>query len=144
MLGQYTWPGNVRELKNVIAQACILAERGLVEPEHLPPRIVESAEYTAPLWPEPAPERVHVPHNGGGGTPAEARTIGYDGMAPSPEGVFFPVGASLEDVQKAYTLKTLQHCGNNKTRAAKTLKVSRKTLYDKLLRWGVMSRTPSG
>ena len=34
-LVRYPWPGNVRELKNAVERAAILAERGLVRPEHL-------------------------------------------------------------------------------------------------------------
>jgi two-component system nitrogen regulation response regulator GlnG len=36
-LRRRTWPGNVRELRNVVEQAAVLARRGLVEPQHLPP-----------------------------------------------------------------------------------------------------------
>lgn len=32
----YGWPGNVRELKNVIEQASILNEDGIIKPHHLP------------------------------------------------------------------------------------------------------------
>ncbi len=32
----YPWPGNVRELKNVMEQASILNEDGIVKPQHLP------------------------------------------------------------------------------------------------------------
>ena len=140
LLSHYAWPGNVRELKNVMAQACILAERGRIEPEHLPPRILETEVAVEPPPVREPAAAMAVPGNGGG-APVEAAAMAYEGVGASREGVFFPVGASLEDVQKAYTLKTLQHCGNNKTRAAKTLQVSRKTLYDKLLRWGVMTRS---
>ncbi len=65
---------------------------------------------------------------------------GEDGAPALPktveDGLFIPVGTTLEDVQRAFTLKTLQSCGNNKTQAAKLLNVSRKALYDKLVRWG--------
>ena len=32
----HTWPGNVRELRNVLERAAILADGGLITPEHLP------------------------------------------------------------------------------------------------------------
>jgi DNA-binding NtrC family response regulator len=51
------------------------------------------------------------------------------------DGVFIPVGASLDEVQKAYVMKTLEFCSHNKTHAARMLGVSRKTLYEKLRRW---------
>ena len=32
----YSWPGNIRELKNVLEQASILNENGIIKPHHLP------------------------------------------------------------------------------------------------------------
>ncbi len=33
---KYTWPGNVRELRNALERAVVLAEKGWIEPGHLP------------------------------------------------------------------------------------------------------------
>src|SRR5262245_9650638 len=33
-LTEYHWPGNVRELRNILERASILAEGGLITPEH--------------------------------------------------------------------------------------------------------------
>lgn len=41
MMG-YQWPGNVRELINVLEYAFVVCPRGLIEPEHLPPRLLGS------------------------------------------------------------------------------------------------------
>jgi PAS domain S-box-containing protein len=35
----HPWPGNVRELKGVLEYAFVLAEKGLIHPEHLPPTV---------------------------------------------------------------------------------------------------------
>lgn len=35
----YGWPGNVRELENVMERAVLLADDGVLTPEHLPPEI---------------------------------------------------------------------------------------------------------
>lgn len=122
-LRAYDWPGNVRELKNVIAQACLMAEDGRLAPEHLPPRIARCARSAgadqARVSDEPPTD----------GAPHAANA--------DPDGVFVPMGLSLDDVQKTYILRTLTRCANNKTQAAKVLGVSRKTLYDKLVRWGI-------
>jgi two-component system nitrogen regulation response regulator GlnG len=49
-LRRRSWPGNVRELRNVVEQAAVLARRGQVEPQHLPPsgRYESSAAGTPP------------------------------------------------------------------------------------------------
>ena len=35
----YNWPGNVRELKSVLEYAFVIGEDGLIEPDHLPPKL---------------------------------------------------------------------------------------------------------
>jgi len=42
------------------------------------------------------------------------------------------VGTSLPEMEKALILATLRHCGENKRRAAEILKISLKTLYNRL------------
>ena len=39
MLSAYPWPGNARELRNAVAQAGVMAERGLIDVEQLPERV---------------------------------------------------------------------------------------------------------
>jgi DNA-binding NtrC family response regulator len=36
VLKEYNWPGNVRELRNIIERAVLIAEGGVIRPEHLP------------------------------------------------------------------------------------------------------------
>ena len=43
-LSEYEFPGNVRELQNVLERACLLADDGLIHPDHLP----MSAQTTTP------------------------------------------------------------------------------------------------
>ena len=45
----------------------------------------------------------------------------------------------LREVQRRYVLHVLELCGGNRTDAARVLGLDRKTLYRKLLRWGVSS-----
>ena len=45
--------------------------------------------------------------------------------------------APLEEVERRYILRVLEACQGNRTDAAKILGLDRKTLYRKLLRWGV-------
>ena len=42
ILARYPWPGNIRELENVLGNACMMAESGLIDVNDLPPNIVHS------------------------------------------------------------------------------------------------------
>ena len=44
---------------------------------------------------------------------------------------------TLEEVERRHVLRVLAACDGNRTDAAKMLDLDRKTLYRKLLRWGV-------
>jgi DNA-binding NtrC family response regulator len=59
------------------------------------------------------------------------------GTMQREDGVFIRMGVPLDEVQRICILKTLAYCANNKTRAARMLGVSRKTLSDKLNRWAI-------
>lgn len=49
ILKRYDWPGNIRELKGVIESAANLAEKGIIEPDHLRlPESVLKTKTTAP------------------------------------------------------------------------------------------------
>ncbi|MCA2978092.1 MAG: sigma-54-dependent Fis family transcriptional regulator, partial [Myxococcaceae bacterium] len=49
---------------------------------------------------------------------------------------------SLEELEKRYVLKVLEAFGGNKTQAARTLGIERKTLYRKLEAWGRADAQP--
>jgi DNA-binding NtrC family response regulator len=56
------------------------------------------------------------------------------GQTPSPtaDAVLIPVGMPLDEVERRIILSTLARSDNNKTRAAETLRISLKTLHNKL------------
>jgi transcriptional regulator of acetoin/glycerol metabolism len=47
---------------------------------------------------------------------------------------------SLDEIRRRHVTKVLEACGGNRTNAAQVLNIDRKTLYRKLLRWGLASR----
>jgi transcriptional regulator of acetoin/glycerol metabolism len=47
---------------------------------------------------------------------------------------------SLDEIRRRHVTKVLEACGGNRTSAAQVLNIDRKTLYRKLLRWGLASR----
>jgi two-component system response regulator HydG len=52
-----------------------------------------------------------------------------------------PVQMSLEDLERIHILRCLGHFDGNKTRAAQSLGITIKTLYNKLHRYGILDKT---
>ncbi|HUS30810.1 MAG TPA: sigma-54 dependent transcriptional regulator [Kofleriaceae bacterium] len=57
--------------------------------------------------------------------------------SPAHSGGEVPELLTLEEVERRHVLRVLEACNSNRTDAAKILGLDRKTLYRKLLRWGV-------
>lgn len=106
ILSAYNWPGNVRELRNTMEKMVVLTRRNRLTPRDIPPVIMESCEAAG----------IRVPSSG--------RHPGGDGAG------------SLADAEKTMILKVLARSGNNRTRAAKELGISRRTLHRKLKQYG--------
>jgi two-component system response regulator HydG len=56
---------------------------------------------------------------------------------PNLSGHDLPELLTLEEIERRHVLRVLEACNGNRTDAAKMLDLDRKTLYRKLLRWGV-------
>jgi transcriptional regulator with PAS, ATPase and Fis domain len=106
-LCHYDWPGNVRELRNTIERGVILAGEGELGVQHLPPGFGRNATHST------GAELAHDPSAG-----------------DNP--VVLAVGTTVEEGERRLILRTLQSTGGNKTRAAEVLRISLKTLHNKL------------
>jgi len=117
VLTSHDWPGNVRELQNVIERAVILAgESQVVEPAHL----CLTGTPSQPLSQPPPPPDVS---SAAGEKPAH-----------------FP---PLHELEKRHILAALEHCGNNRTQAARILDISVRTLRNKLAEYRNHSSHPT-
>jgi two-component system, NtrC family, response regulator AtoC len=125
----YSWPGNVRELRNVTERAALLADGPVIEQEH--------------ILLEPDPE---MPHDS---MPSdyddqEAPTGIYNAL-PTPPNVPNLLGASAastspgdeRELEKQRVMAALDTCGGNQTRAAEVLQVSRRTLINRMIEFGL-------
>jgi transcriptional regulator with PAS, ATPase and Fis domain len=101
----YAWPGNVRELQNAMERAALMSRGGIILPEHLPARVVREASAA------PAPTPIPPP-------PAQT--------GPTK---------TIEDMEREAIERALQEHGHNRTRAAKALGISRRTLIYRLRRY---------
>jgi two-component system, NtrC family, response regulator AtoC len=116
---EHAWPGNVRELQNCIERAVILVEAAQkIEPDDLGliptvPRgaVAQTARSTVAALPE------------------HPSSIGAEsGPANSAVGQSIP----LEELERQHILEVLRRNGGNRTQAATVLKISIRTLRNKL------------
>jgi len=104
----YHWPGNARELRNILERAAILCEGGLITAEHLSLQVAPRA--VAP-------------------TLAEAAVVAA-AARPAPPG-------DLTSMERAMIEQALQHARFNKSKAARTLGLTRQQLYVRMRRYGL-------
>ncbi|HEX8887837.1 MAG TPA: sigma 54-interacting transcriptional regulator [Pyrinomonadaceae bacterium] len=108
---EYDWPGNVRELENAIERAVIIASGRSIELDDLPEAISRRVlDERATL----RRERVEAASAG--------RAVQLEINVP----------ATIDDIERKAIEATLDYTGGDKTRAARTLGIGRKTLYRKL------------
>ncbi|HZN55309.1 MAG TPA: sigma-54 dependent transcriptional regulator [Candidatus Polarisedimenticolaceae bacterium] len=113
LLLAHSWPGNVRELKNALERSALLAAGRQILPEHLPVEVQRSAG------------AIPVPT-------VAAAASGNGGGAEVGEVVSLPVGTSMDHAEREMIRTTLLHTSGNKTRAAKILGISLKTMHNKV------------
>jgi two-component system, NtrC family, response regulator AtoC len=101
-LQHYGWPGNVRELENILERAAILAGNQLIQPQHLPADIGQHATHAAA------------------------------DMAAPAETNMLSIPRTTEAMERRLIMQALDACQGNKTRAAKLLEISERSLWNKL------------
>ncbi len=128
LLTRYHWPGNIRELRNVMDRAVVLCNKDVIEPQHLPgDKMAVLATAASETEAQPA-----VP---GRPTTASATTEAQVAPAPpaSPASVFSPdARGEIEAIKQA-----LDKSAGNQTEAARILGISRRTLINRLDRYGL-------
>ncbi|MEI6232228.1 MAG: sigma-54 dependent transcriptional regulator [Planctomycetota bacterium] len=120
LLKRYDWPGNVRELRNAIEHAHLLSIGSELEPEALPDDILQSAGL--PL-----------------STPITSHGVeSVQSKLPSGEdAITLPLSMKMDDVEQRFILAVYEKARGNKTQAAKLLGIGLKTLYRKLVKYGL-------
>jgi DNA-binding NtrC family response regulator len=109
LLQRYGWPGNVRELANAIERAVILC-RGNV------------------LLPSAFEDQLREP----GGPVTLAPTAVSIGAEPRTPSAAEPLPFDLDEIERRAIARALEATGGNRTRAAKLLGISERTLRNKL------------
>ncbi|KWT92855.1 sigma-54 interaction domain-containing protein [Candidatus Magnetominusculus xianensis] len=115
------WRGNVRELRNVMTRVATLLPRGTkqVLPIHVTPHLEDI---------EPQPGE-HVNEQDRQHDRAHSGSLEHES---GRDAIFIPIGTSLDDAEDQIIRETLRHTGNNRTKAAKILRIGIRTLRRKL------------
>jgi DNA-binding NtrC family response regulator len=114
----YDWPGNIRELRNCIEGLVVLSRGATIRADDLPGKL-RGPGGTVPESREPERE--------GGAAPAEpSRTLG--------------AATTIRDAERRLIEDALRRTNGCKTKAARLLGISRRTLHRKIARYGVHER----
>jgi two-component system response regulator HydG len=116
VLMEYKWPGNLREMNNVIKRAALLTNKGLIGPETLPKEIVFQSKFN--LTDDTT-------------TTTTGQSATYKTM---PE---LKTAALSAEYQKI--LEVLREVNYNKSKAAMILNIDRKTLYNKVKSYNLLT-----
>ncbi len=108
LLLRYTYPGNIRELRNIVERCVILCDQdGYILPDHLPDQILQLRGQT-PL------------------------AVGSDALSAPGS-----LREAVEAFESGFIRNALAACNGNQTRAAGELGIARRTLIEKINRYGI-------
>jgi len=111
---RYSWPGNLRELRNVIRRAVLLTQGKLVKKETLPHEIIFEKREEAVLAQNTRPAQ------GNNEQPSDLKSL-------------------AEKTERELIIQTLIKVNYNKSKAASLLKIDRKTLYNKMKLYKILT-----
>ena len=117
---RYSWPGNVRELSNAIESAVTFGRTSRIRLKDLPEAVRQNQPDAAPRRPDDA--------------------AGLDPQAPSAREPAALSPKTFDETERELIERALQTAGHNKTYAAELLKISRKKLYARLAKYGLLNQ----
>jgi DNA-binding NtrC family response regulator len=123
LLMRHSWPGNVRELGNAVERAVILSRGGVLQPEVFQ-GVLEAVSIRPATLPPIA--GIVTPHS-----PPVANRSQAAGAESAPSGGA-PDSYNLDDLERVAIQRALGATGGNRTRAARLLGISERTLRNKL------------
>ncbi len=140
-LRAYDWPGNVRELSNVVIRLVIAARDQMVTESE----VIDALHHTAldpqtqtagTVASDPDALAESVYDDARGDTPmrpASPESPEVDGS----DAAGITAGRTIIDVERDLIVATLEQTRGNRTKAAKLLGISRKSLYNKIRSYGL-------
>jgi two-component system, NtrC family, response regulator HydG len=128
---RHPWPGNVRELMNAVERGVVLSRGDYLDEEE--PSLLMPESSAGRAAPPPLPSSASVGTPALPGDPAAATVISHEAVAGNAG-----TASSLEEVERETILRTLAAASGNKSEAARRLGITRRTLHQKLRKYGMM------
>jgi two-component system, NtrC family, response regulator AtoC len=133
LLENHTWPGNVRELKNAIERAVTLCSDDAIDAAHLAPHGIGFGPSGMGgggmgARPPPLPPLPTMP------LARDPRTS--PDLSTSDLGLHEDARLATRALEQRRIAEAMERCGGNQTRAAKLLRISRRTLVTRLTEYG--------
>lgn len=126
----YQWPGNVRQLENVIKRLVLLSSENIVKLD-IVKSVLEFEEYN-----KLSIQKNEFIDDMKAKTPPAAEAASFtDVLIGDSEGV-----KTLDEVEKEYIEKMLNHFDFNISTTARAINVSRKTMHNKLKKYNIAIR----
>jgi two-component system response regulator HydG len=122
----YVWHGNLRELKNVVKRATLLSDTDVIEARTIP---FEVSNFIKLQFDGGTPEPTFP---GGTQVPQAEHNIAYQPAVTRPVIKESGLKGAGIDAEYEIILEALKRVNFNKSKAAKLLKIDRKTLYNKI------------
>ncbi|MFH1061315.1 MAG: sigma-54 dependent transcriptional regulator [Candidatus Omnitrophota bacterium] len=111
LLMKYSWPGNIRELENVLQRAIVLAEKDIITKQDLP------------FYIQCLDNEIKI----------ETESVDFS------KSLIETVKDIVDDVEKQIIIKALKKTNWNRTEASRLLKISRKSLFNKMKRCNLLA-----
>ncbi len=145
VMQRYSWPGNIRELKTMLERAVVMAQGQAIEPLHLPLdkmlHPLENSRSRAGRSPLSQLRKLLRPSTAETDDHPKAPASPPKGSAPEAHRAEVRRAearpAESRTPEEERILEALRETGGNQTRAAKLLGISRRTLLNRLDRYGI-------
>jgi len=140
-LTAHPWPGNIRELENVLERTILFCEGPRIHAADLPPELQlatapAAAPPTGPSVPLAVPPASSVPNV----TPPFGSPMPPPSTETRASSLKELVRQETERVERELIVRALEETGGNVTQAARKLKISRKSLQNKMKEFGLRDR----
>jgi two-component system, NtrC family, response regulator HydG len=135
----YSWFGNVREMKNVIKRAALLSTGNKIQAKALPFEIINFRQLSFDSG-DSEPQATYAPPQPTYyQQPTPPQPIFVPPTPPSVNSTHAPINLkeTANKVEYDTIIKVLQEVRFNKSKAADVLGIDRKTLYNKLKKFGI-------